>query len=34
MTSNYNVDFNTKSLNYMEIQFKVLNYFELQQTLK
>ena len=34
MTSNYNVDSNTKSSNYMKIQFKALNYFELQQTLK
>ena len=34
MTLNYNVDSNTKSLNYMKIQFKALNYFELQQTLK
>ena len=34
MRSNYNVDSNTKSLNYMKIQFKALNYFELQQTSK
>ena len=28
--SNYNVDSSTKSSNYMKIQLKVLNYFELQ----
>ena len=32
--SNYNVDSSTKSSNYMKIQLKGLNYFELQQTLK
>ena len=31
---NYNVDFNTKCSNYMKIQFKALNYFELQDTSK
>ena len=31
--SNYNVDSSTKSLNYMKIQLKALNYFELQETL-
>ena len=31
--SNYNVDSNTKSLNYSKVQFKVLIYFELEQTL-
>ena len=31
--SNYNVDSNTKSLNYSKIQFKALIYFELQQSL-
>ena len=30
--SNYNVDSNTKSLNYSKIQFKALVYFELQQS--
>ena len=30
----YTVDPNTKSLNYMKIQLKALNYFELQQTSK
>ena len=30
----YNVDSNTKSLNYMEIQFKALICFELQETSK
>ena len=30
----YNVDFNTKSSNYMKIRFKALIYFELQETLK
>ena len=30
---NYNVDSNTKSLNYMKIRFKALIYFELQHTL-
>ena len=34
MQSNYNVDYNTKSSNYMKIQLKALDYFELQQTLK
>ena len=29
----YNVDSNTKSSNYSKIQFKVLIYFELEQTL-
>ena len=29
---NYNVDSNTKSLNYMKIWLKSLVYFELQQT--
>ena len=32
--SNYNVDSNTKSSNYMKIRLKALNYFELQQTSK
>ena len=32
--TNYNVDSSTKSLNYMKIRLKTLNYFELQQTLK
>ena len=32
--SNYNVDSSTKSLNYMKIQLKALNYFELQETSK
>ena len=32
--SNYNVDSNTKTLNYMKIRFKALIYFELQETLK
>ena len=32
--SNYNEDSSTKSSNYMKIQLKALNYFELQQTLK
>ena len=32
--SNYNVDYNTKTSNYMKIQFKALIYFELQETLK
>ena len=31
---NYNVDSNTKILNYMKIQFKALIYFELQETSK
>ena len=31
--SNYNVDSNTKSLNYMKVRFKALIYFELEQTL-
>ena len=31
--SNYNVDSNTKSLNYMKIWLKGLIYFELEQTL-
>ena len=30
----YTVDPNTKSLNYIKIRLKALNYFELQQTLK
>ena len=30
----YNVDSNTKSLNYMKLGFKTLIYFELQETLK
>ena len=30
----YDVDSNTKSLNYMKIQFKALIYFELQETSK
>ena len=38
LTSNshliYTVDPNAKSSNYMKIQLKALNYFELQQTLK
>ena len=34
MTFNYNVDSNMKSLNYMKILFKALNYFELKQTSK
>ena len=29
---NYNVDSNTKSLNYSKIQFKALIYFELEQS--
>ena len=29
----YNVDSNSKTLNYMKIQFKGLIYFELQQSL-
>ena len=33
MCMNYNVDSNTKSLNYSKIQFKPLIYFELQQSL-
>ena len=32
MCMNYNVDSNTKSLNYSKIQFKPLIYFELQQS--
>ena len=32
--SNYNVDSSMKSLNYMQIQLKAFNYFELQHTLK
>ena len=31
MCMNYNVDSNTKSLNYSKIQFKPLIYFELQE---
>ena len=31
---NYNADSSMMSLNYMKIQFKALNYFELEQTLK
>ena len=34
MCTNYNVDFNMKSLNYSEIRFKPLIYFELDQTSK
>ena len=34
MFMNYNVDSNTKSLNYSKIQFKPLIYFELDQTSK
>ena len=30
----YNVDSNTKSSNYMKIQFKAFIYFELQETSK
>ena len=30
--SNYNVDSNTKTLNYSKIRFKVLIYFVLEQT--
>ena len=33
MCTNYNIDSNTKSLNYSKIQFKPLIYFELQQSL-
>ena len=33
MCTNYNVDFNTKSSNYMKIRFKTLIYFKLQYTL-
>ena len=33
MCTNYNVDSNTKSLNYSKIRFKPLIYFELQQSL-
>ena len=32
--SNYNVVSNTKTSNYMKIQFKALIYFELQETSK
>ena len=32
--SNYNVDSNMKTLNYMKIRFKALIYFELQETSK
>ena len=32
--SNYNVDSNTNTSNYMKIQFKALIYFELQETSK
>ena len=32
--SNYNVDSNTKTLNYKKIQFKAMIYFELQETSK
>ena len=32
MGMNYNIDSNTKSLNYGKIQFKPLIYFELQQS--
>ena len=31
--SNYNVDSNTKTLNYSKVRFKALIYFELQQSL-
>ena len=34
MQLNYKVHSNTKYSNYMKIQLKALNYFELQQTLK
>ena len=33
MCTNYNVDFNMKSLNYSKICFKPLIYFELQESL-
>ena len=33
MCMNYNVDFNSKSSNYMKIRFKGLIYFELQKSL-
>ena len=33
LQSNYNVDSNTKSSNYIKIQFKALIYFELQKSL-
>ena len=33
MCTNYNVDSNTKSLNYSKIQFKPLIYFKLEQSL-
>ena len=33
MCTNYNVDPNTKTLNYSKIRFKPLIYFELQQIL-
>ena len=32
MCTNYNIDSNTKSLNYSKIQFKPLIYFKLQQS--
>ena len=32
MGMNYNIDSNTKSLNYSKIQFKPLIYFELQES--
>ena len=32
--SNYNIVSNTKTLNYMKIQFKALIYFELQESSK
>ena len=32
--SNYNIDSSTKSSNYMKIQLKALNCFELQETSK
>ena len=32
MCMNYNVDSNTKSLNYSKIRFKALIYFELQES--
>ena len=32
MCMNYNVDPNTKTLNYSKIRFKALIYFELQQS--
>ena len=32
MCMNYNVDPNTKTLNYSKVRFKALIYFELEQT--